>query len=269
MTNIEVENTSVEQLLLRAGIPALMTWLFIPLSFVIPSVDSTRAPYFDLTDTFSQMVYWVSQSGGTSGAPVVAVLMLFVLVSRNGMTTAQRWKETVAIALLAAVCAGGGAAINEHVVKPELKIPRPNIVWLAEENGAGPLGMTPESFYEKGDKEARRVPLATVLQAIPKPVLLSPSIESHWIEETGYSFPSGHSFAAMFFATFLLSIAVVMLNTKRIWLFYLLLPWALAVCYSRPILRLHTPVDITIGSLQGLVIGLIAAVIAMKLIRQQ
>ncbi len=186
MPNIDVEKTSAGQLLLRAGMPALMTWLLIPLSFVIPSVDSTRAPYFDLTDTFSQMVYWVSQSGGTSGAPVVAFLMLFVLVSRNGITTAQRLKETVAIALLAAVCAGGGAAINEHIVKPELKIPRPNIVWLAKEDGSGPLGMTPESFYGKGDKEARRAPLAMVLQTAPKPVLLSPSIESHWIEETGY-----------------------------------------------------------------------------------
>ena len=79
-----------------------------------------------------------------------------------------------------------------------------------------------------------------------------------WIEETGYSFPSGHSFSAMFFATFFLAMGVSHISTKRLRLFYLLLPWALAVCYSRPILRVHTPTDITVGGLEGLVLGFLA-----------
>ncbi len=104
--------------------------------------------------------------------------------------------------LTAAIFAGGMAAINEHVVKEQLQVPRPNIVWLAGENGSGPLGTAAKEFYEAGDKEARRKPLAKVLSQQLMPVPLSPSIEAHWIEETGYSFPSGYSFSAMFFATF-------------------------------------------------------------------
>ena len=48
------------------------------------------------------------------------------------------------------------------------------------------------------------------------------------------------------------------ISTRRLWLFYLLLPWALAVCYSRPILRVHAPTDILIGGLEGILLGFVA-----------
>lgn len=78
-----------KEVLLQAGIPAMVTCSLIPLAFVSTLIDSTRAPYFDLTQTFSQVAYWVSKSGGKLGAPVVAVLMLMLLVTRVG-TTKQR-----------------------------------------------------------------------------------------------------------------------------------------------------------------------------------
>jgi len=268
MSDRETHEASIEQVLLRAGVPAIVTWLLIPLTYVLPLVDSTRAPYFDLTQAFSQLAYWLSQSGGKFGAPLVAIAMLMFLVTRGGITFQRRWKETGVVVLIAAICAGGGAALNEHIVKAQLKIPRPNIIWLAGENGSGPLGMTPEDFYAIGNKEARRKPLAKVLSTVPGPVPLSSSIEAHWIDETGYSLPSGHAFAAMFFATFFLMLAATYLSPKRRWMFYALLPWALAVCYSRPILRVHTPADITIGGLQGLAVGLVAWAVARALIRR-
>ena len=259
---------TLKQVLYQAGIPAIATWMLIPLTFLLPLIDSTRAPYFDLTRTFSQLAYWLSQSGGKSGAPVVAVLMLIFLVTRAGITFQRRWKEAGIVAVVATLCAWGGAALNEYILKTELKIPRPNIIWLAGENGSGPLGMSPEEFYEIGDKETRGKALAKVLSGVPEPVPLSPAIEAHWIQETGYSLPSGHAFSVMFFASFLLALAATYLTTKRVWLFYLMLPWALAVCYSRPILRVHTPTDIAFGGLQGLAVGLLAWVVTWVLIRK-
>jgi phosphatidylglycerophosphatase B len=268
LISASVYETTKLKVFFRAGVPAIVTWALIPLTFVLPVLDSTWAPYFDLTQTFSELAYWLTQSGGKYGAPIVAVLMLTILVTRRGITLARRGKEIGIVVLTAAIFAGGMAAVNEHVVKEQLQVPRPNIVWLAGENGSGPLGTTAKEFYEAGDKEARRKPLAKVLSQQPMPVPLSPSIEAHWIEETGYSFPSGHSFSAMFFATFLLSLAATYLTTRRLWLFYVLLPWALAVCYSRPILGVHTPADITVGGLEGLAVGLVAWAIARILIRR-
>lgn len=268
MSNRAGHEATSEHVFLRAGVPVIVTWSLIPLAFVLPMVDSTRAPYFDLSGVFSQLAYWLSQSGGKTGAPIVAVLMLTLLVTRGGITIQRRWKETGVIVLIVAICAGGGAALNEYFVKEQQRIPRPNIIWLAGERGSGPLGMTSEDFYQSGNKEARSKTLAKVIRSVPVPVPMSSSIESHWIEETGYSLPSGHAYSAMFFTTFFLAIAATYLPTKRLWMFYSLLPWALAVCYSRPILRVHTPTDITLGGLQGLAVGLVAWATARMLIRR-
>ena len=207
-------------MLFSAGVPAIVTWSIIALALVLPCVDPTRAPYFDLTQTFSEVMYWLAQSGGKLGLPIVITSMLMLLVTRGGITSRRRWREVGIVVSVAVVWVGGGAAVNEHVLKEKLKVARPNIVWLAGDNGSGPLGMTPEGFYRVGDKEARRVVLARVLRREPAPIRLSASIEAHWIEETGYSFPSGHAFTALFVATYFLAIAATYLTTRRIWLFY-------------------------------------------------
>lgn len=259
---------SVSQVLYSAGVPMLLAWSVVPLTFLSPLIDSTQAPYFDLTGNVSYIAYWAALSGSKFGVPLVGVLMLILLVTRSGIAGSRIWKETGVVIFIISFFAGGGAAINEHVIKEELKIPRPNVVWLAGDDGSGPLGMTPRQFYETGDKDARRIPLQETLDQIPKPVALSPVVAADWIEETGYSFPSGHAFSAMFFATFFLAMSTTYITTRRVWWFYLLLPWALAVCYSRPILRVHTPLDITVGGFQGLVLGFLAWLIAHKLIRR-
>jgi len=238
--------------------PVLVTYALVLAMFLFPVVDSTREPYFDLTSSFATVFYWAAESGGKFGVPIIGALMLVLLITRHGISGTRRALEGTLVMIVVAICGGGGAALNEHCVKEALRVPRPNIVHLAGIDGSGPLGMSPEEFYGKGDKEARRSPLRRVLNAVPPPVKLSHAIREHWINETGYSFPSGHSFSSMFFATFLLAMGVSYISTCRLWLFYLLLPWALAVCYSRPILRVHTPMDIAVGGLEGILLGLIA-----------
>lgn len=238
--------------------PLLVAYAFLPATFLIPIIDSTRAPYFDLTSGVATVLFWAAQSGSVVGAPIVGSLMLLLLITRNGISGSRRILEAALVVGVVAICAGGGSALNEHVVKVAFKVPRPDIVYLAGENGGGPLGMSTAEFYARGDKEARTAILRKVLEAAPPPVPMSPAIREHWLKETGYAFPSGHAFAAFFFAAFFLATGVSYIATRRRWLFYLLLPWAMAVCYSRPILRVHTPTDITVGGLEGLVLGLAA-----------
>ena len=260
------DQTKSPQLLLRVGLPLAVTWLLIGVSFLLPLIDSTRPPFFDLTDACAQIAYWVSLSATPYGAAAGAGLILLVLITRSGIDNRRRWTEVWVMVITAVVFAGGGSSMNERLLKEELRIPRPNVIWLAGENGSGPLGMTPHQFYRSGDKAARSEVLKKVLNQEPTSVALSERIERHWIAETGYSFPSGHSFGAMFFATFLMMIGASYIGGKRLWFFYPLLPWVLAVCYSRSILRLHTPTDITVGSLQGIAVGLIAYFVARQLI---
>ena len=252
----------------RAYLPLFITWLLILLSFSIPLLNSTRPPYIDLSGQLSVVVYMLAFSGGKFGAPIIAVIMLVLLVSREGLSKKRRWQEAVVLISVSLLLAGGGAALNEHIVKNEFKVPRPNIIWLAQESTEGGLEMSAQQFYQLGDKAARRQPLIDVLNKKPAPVLLSESVRSHWVEETGYSFPSGHAFSAMFFASLFLLFAVGYLSSKRRWLFYAMLPWVLAVCYSRTLLRVHTPTDIFVGGLQGLVLGVLAWQIAQRLLQR-
>ena len=268
MSNSSYYEASISNVFYRAAVPLFFTWLLISLTFVVPLLDSTHPPYPGLNNFFSEIAYWLALSGGKYGAPVIGIVMLFFFITRKESNNKNTWQEVTVIVLLSSILAGGGAAINEHIIKTELKISRPNIIWLAGDNGFGPLGMQAEQFYELGNKEARRKPLMEVLKQQSMPIVLSSSVESHWVEETGYSFPSGHAFSAMFFASFLLGIAITYITTKRIWIFYALLPWALAVCYSRTILRVHTPLDVTVGGFQGMVVGLVAWFIARVLLRK-
>jgi phosphatidylglycerophosphatase B len=106
-----------------------------------------------------------------------------------------------------------------------------------------------------------------VLEADPPAVRLHRLIRAHWIASSGYSFPSGHSISAMFFATFFLAMGLSWLSMPRLLLFYLLLPWAVGVCYSRTILQVHTPMDITVGGLEGLLLGVLAFVLVRACLR--
>jgi phosphatidylglycerophosphatase B len=236
----------------------LVTYALLPVTFLFPILDSTREPYCDLTSGVATASYWTTQSGGRIGAPIIGVLMLVLLITRHGISGGRRALEATLIVTVVAIIAGGGATLNENGVKEALKVPRPNIVYLAGTDGAGPLGMSSEEFYGRGDKKARSELLRKTMETEPPPVKLRPAIRDHWIEETGYSFPSGHAFTAMFFATFFLATGVSYVSTPRLRLFCLLLPWAVAVCYSRLILRVHTPTDITVGGLEGLVLGFVA-----------
>ena len=255
------------QIFLRVCLPVFLAWSFIPLTFFLPLVDSTRAPYFNLTRPPAQFAYWLSQSAGPFGVPIITMLLI-LFISRKNIRSQRRFLETGVILLIVLICTGGGALINEHVLKVQLKIPRPNIIWLAGEDGDGPLKMSPGEFYASGEKKFRSEMLTEVLRQEPPPVELSSLVENHWIEETGYSFPSGHSFSAMFLATFFLMTWSTAITRKKFWVFYVLLPWAVAVCYSRPILRVHTPMDITIGSLQGVLVGIAAGVVFQMLSRR-
>jgi len=229
----------------------------VPACSVLPA--SGALPDVDLTGRFALLAYVVSASGSLLGIPWLALLMTGLLVGRPGVPKQRRAAEaSVLLAALLLVLAGG-ACLNEHFIKPALAVARPDIIELAD---AGALGMTIEEFYALEDKPSRSGHLRKVLEAEGlDAVALHPWIREHWIAETGFSFPSGHSFAAMTFATFFLAMGLVHLEGPRLAPFYLLLPWAVMVCCSRTILRVHSATDVTCGALLGVVVGVTTFVV--------
>ena len=174
-----------------------------------------------------------------------------------------RVRETLVSALALGVLVGGSAWLNEHVVKPAVAAPRPDIRLLAAD---GLLGMAPTDFYQRGDKAARSHYLEQVLVPTPASLDLSPAVRDHWIKETGYSFPSGHSLSSMLVTTAFLGLALLLLPPLRRRWVYVLIPWALGVCYSRAILRVHMPLDIFSGALIGMVLGVVTFLLLRRVL---
>jgi phosphatidylglycerophosphatase B len=260
-TGSEVEHPDARPLLRHLAFPLVVTYAFLPLAFLVPILDATREPSLDLSSWLVVWAYGITQTGGPAGASVVGLVVLVLMVTRARVTGRQRLLEAVVIFSTLACFAGGGAALNEYAVKPAFNQPRPNIVYLAGTGGSGPLRMPAREFHALG-RDARRQHLRAVLAAEPPPVRLPRLLREHWIESTGYSLPSGHSFTAMFFATFCLAMGTTLLAIPRLLFSYLLLPWAVCVCYSRLILRVHTAMDISVGGLTGLLLGVLAFVVA-------
>lgn len=227
-------------------------------------LSSIALPEIPLDGWLADLSVRISDTASWQQLPLFAVAMLAVVASRPGLTSRRRALEiggTVAILLL---ILAGNAQLNESVIKPAFAVPRPNLVTLADQ---GALGIGVDEFYALGDKQARREFLAPRLEELSEP-RLSPLVREHWMIETGFSFPSGHSTAAMTFATLMFAFGLRWTQGWRRVLTMLLPVWAIVVVYTRPLLRVHTYFDVTVGAAVGIVLGSIGFAILHELVER-
>lgn len=177
-------------------------------------------------------------AGFPMGIATCAVLAaLFVAFLRSALS----WpRGAVALVLVCAAAIALGQAVKT-AGKNLFQQPRPYVEWLAQDRG-----ITPAQFYAltRGGRAAwlrenladeRRVP----------PVLLE-----HWTDETGYSFPSGHT---SFVAVWALLGAALLWRVgacARIFCGVLML-WALLVQITRLALGMHWPADLAASVAMG------------------
>jgi phosphatidylglycerophosphatase B len=215
-------------------------------------------PVMALDSGFADAVVRLTDTATWIQMTLISAAVVIMVVTRKGLSRRRRTIEALAIAITMLVMLAGNALLNEHVVKPMFGIPRPNIVTLAEEGALGDAIPTADAFYASGDKEARRVLLGDVLPAVRTPALSS-LVGAHWIHETGYSFPSGHTTAAMTLTTMLTAIGLGWLSGWRRFLCLVVAPiWAVAVAYSRVLLGVHTALDVIVATVVGFGWGMLA-----------
>lgn len=224
----------------------MFAWVL--LSFVLPNIA--------LDSPMADLAVRVSDSGSWGQLPFFCTAVLLLVISRPGLSKRRRVVEGVALSLAMLVVIPGHALINERVTKPAFALPRPNIVALTEAHALGPGIHDAADFYAIGDKAARSEFLGKRLAKLDEPAL-SQRVHEHWLDETGYSFPSGHATAAMTFASLFVAIGFLWLSGWRQRITNTLLPiWAVCVVYSRPLLEVHTAIDVSSGALTGFALGL-------------
>ena len=256
---VETSDRAPKQASLSRRIAAVLipTFALVLVSFVLPPIP--------LDGALAKFAVRVSDTGNWGQMPFLCIAALILLTSRPGPGMKRRAIEVVTIIVVMAAAIAGNAVLNERVIKPAFHVPRPNIVALAEQGALGPELPDGAAFYELGDKQDRRDALAPRLAELDEPAL-APSVREHWVHETGYSFPSGHSTASMTFASLMLALGLAWLTGWRQHVMRALPVWAVLVVWSRPLLRVHTPVDVTVGTLAGFAWGLLAFVVARAII---
>ncbi len=212
-------------------------------------------------------VAWaISWSGSRAALPWLAIAAALWLPARPGLALSRRGAEFAVIALAFVVFLGAGGAANEWVIKPALAVPRPSVLALVH---AGALPEGAEAFYALPSASERRARLEAVLA--PAAVTAAPSDareRGEWAAMVGYSFPSGHAFASMLFATLCAGLALILRPPGWRAVAWLLPAWAVAVSWSRPIIGVHTPVDVTVGAAEGLLLGLLGLWVTRAALRR-
>ncbi|MGV3539334.1 MAG: phosphatase PAP2 family protein [Rufibacter sp.] len=233
---------------------ALGVWLFmVTLVWTLPIAFSGYLH----KDADTVFWYFVSESGGVYGTTVLAVILCWFVASQQKGVRNRARSFTAAFGFLL-VALGGIGLLNEYVVKPITRVPRPSHQYLLGSAGQEPSLL--EAFYGK-EVAARQAFLLEYLKTHPeKSALISPYVLSHWVEEAGYSFPSGHSQNAFLLGSMLtLWLGMQLPRHRRPWLAVPLV-WAVLVCLSRVALGVHSELDVTLGAGLGLVLAYLFSV---------
>jgi phosphatidylglycerophosphatase B len=200
------------------------------------------------------IAYAFTSSGGPTGFFVALIITsLFYASSTEGLKK-KVWVFFKSAIVLIAVF-GILAFINERYTKPLLKSQRPSHVYMLEQTGSS---STIDSLYLL-DKKARRQFFSDLMKNYPVEFRkVDPAIQAHWVEEAGYSFPSGHTFNAFLFTMIIAYSILFNRSFPRLRKFFALpFVWALLVGVSRVAMGAHTAVDVSAGAALGISLGLL------------
>lgn len=215
---------------------------FIPVAFTACSPHSLWA----------NLAYIFTTSGGPLGFLALLLLTGFFYASTAATgreKTAVFFKSIIALALFFGVL----AYVNENYTKRILKAQRPSHLYMLNKTGLTPVI---DSLYQL-DKESRQKYFSKLLENNPlKFEQIDLDVQQHWIEEAGFSFPSGHTFNAFLFAMILAyAIRHNRGRPKLRKLYVIPFLWALTVGVSRVAMGAHSAFDVTAGASLGLLTG--------------
>jgi len=216
----------------------------LPLAFTACAPDSF----------WCKIAFVLTSSGGPKGFLALLVLTGYFYSSSQLNLKAKLNVFFVSIVSLL-VFFGSLAWINEYYTKPILKLQRPSHVYMLDK--IGDLKKI-DAVYQLSIKE-REVFFEKLIAANPVHFQnIDVDIQNHWIEEAGFSFPSGHTFNAFLFAM-LIAYAIYYNRSRPALrkLYFLPFVWALFVGISRVSMGAHSALDVSCGATLGIVIGYI------------
>lgn len=180
---------------------------------------------------------------------VVAACVYFA----SGQPTA-RGKALVFIRSLLAlvVLLSSFAYLNEHLIKTTTRVVRPSHTFMVQNTK---FNSKLDSIYNLTNDNKRAFFKSVITSDTTTFKAIDERILNHWVEEMGYSFPSGHSFNAFLLAGIIAFGIYQNAPTRRKWLCTIPLIWASLVALSRVALGAHSALDVSVGSAMGLILS--------------
>lgn len=174
-------------------------------------------------------LWLITETGSAPYALIPCVLLMFWL-----MKLAHKRYSWL---LIGAICAGSviGTQAIKSIAKFGFAEPRPYVVQM--------MGEQSEQFYE-----LKRPQRAELVAEYYKDSAY-PLIVQHRMNETGYSFPSGHTIFAVSWLLVFAGILHSMHGQAVIFARYFAIMWALLMLISRLRLGMHYPIDLFVSTL--------------------
>lgn len=219
------------------GLLIAIIW-FTPIAFAGIKVNSFK----------SDLAYAITNSGGVYYIVAITFAVAFIFAFRSSLKRHLIIKFLKQFGILFLMLAFF-ALLNEFVIKDLAKLARPSHRYVYK-HAAHEIDL--EQFYELNVSQ-RQVALKKMIDSS---AFLKQNVDhkvlAHWIEEVGYSFPSGHTFNAFLLATVL---AFSIKRSRKIYLqkyYFIPFIWATAIGISRVAIGAHTPLDVTFGGAMGI-----------------
>lgn len=198
--------------------------------------------------------FFISESGGAAG-----LFILIPLVSILISLQKRSWSERIKLFIISIISFGGlmmlSSFLNEKLLKENIKMPRPtHLLFSGKEYQIIHL----DTFYSKRKLEREEYLLQQIKLNPDKFSKIHPRVLAHWIEQSGYSFPSGHSTNSFLLGT-IFSLLLSRIFPSKKYLYLLPVLWALLVCLSRVTIGVHSKYDVFFGALFGMFLAVIIA----------
>jgi len=197
----------------------------------------------------SEYLFWLTEMAGMPWAMLTCFILPIIFAICLRIKSKSKFIKLLIVLAISVLL---GQTIKS-IVKNYTAESRPFVLWI-------------EKNYQVDDKYFYSLPRDERQQIIKQYIYQSPKIPNwlyqHWRNETGYTFPSGHTLFAATWA--FLALAFLSFKRHRI-VIILMITWAVLIEISRITLGMHHPIDVLSGSILAWLIALLAYYFASKL----
>lgn len=215
----------------------IVIW-FTPIAFAATEVNSFK----------SDLAYFVTNTGGVIWIVGITFVTASIFAFRSSIEIHFIIRLLKQFGILFFMLAFF-ALLNEFGIKGIAKFTRPSHAYVFE-HSTSKSNIT--AFYKLAVIDRQSVLKKMIDENPYLQEHIDKKVLAHWIEEAGYSFPSGHSFNAFLLATVL---AFSILRSRKLHLnkyFFVPFIWATAIAISRVAIGAHAPIDVTFGAAMGI-----------------